>query len=233
MSVRALIVGVDNPATSNTSALLAQASYEVVTARTGAAGVRACSGSLRPAIVLISGELGDMAGTELCRQLRQSAWTSKIPIVILSEQAADIDRVVAFELGADDYVTIPYDERELLYRLRAILRRCYPDRIDSLELSVGELTLDRDGHRVRLDGKTLSLTRVEFQLLEVLMTRRGRGQPRERLLEDVWGRCADGNVRTVDTHIRRLRQKLGEAARYIQTVRGVGYRFGERDELDE
>ncbi len=232
MSVRALIVGFDAPSTHKLSHLLVNAGYDVVDARTGTEGIHVCSELILPAIVLVAEEVENVTSTALCRHLRQDERTCQLPIVVLSAQGTDIDRIVAFELGVDDYIVTPYDERELLLRLRAILRRCYPNQDGAIEICAGPLALDREGHRVRLNGSTLNLTKVEFRLLEVLMSRRGRGQSRKRLLEDVWGRNGDESLRTVDTHIRRLRMKLGEASKFIQTVRGVGYRFGEREEHD-
>ena len=222
-----MLVGLSDEEESGAlGALLGAAQLRVEYVHRGSEALRICSASSQPALLLLDDDLPDVAGTEICRRLRQTAWTRLIPVVLFSHRREDIDRVVAFELGADDYITKPYDPREVILRIRAILRRCYPGQVRASELLAGPLRLDRDAHRVWLASKPLSLTRVEFALLEVLMMRRGRAQPRARLLEDVWGRDADGNLRTVDTHVRRLREKLGPASSYIHTVRGVGYRFG-------
>ncbi len=195
--------------------------------------LQVCAAPIQPDLVLIDVELSDMAGTELIRQIRQATWIGPIPLVLLSALADDIDRVVAFELGADDYLSRPIDSRELTLRVRAILRRSYGGPGAARELRAGKLRVDRDSHRVWLNAESVELTQIEFRLLEVLMTRRGRAQPRDRLLQDVWGRASEASVRTVDTHIRRLREKLGSAANYIRTIRGVGYSFGDQEQQDE
>ncbi len=205
---------------------LSDAAFQVESATSAQRATEICSSTDRPKLLVIASNLPDMPGVELCRQLRQTAWTSHLPIIILSAQREDIDLVVAFELGADDYVSQPLHSRELILRIRALLRRCYPGDPDSRRVGAGPLRLDRAAHRAWNGEVALALTKVEFRLLEVLIERRGRGQSREQLLEDVWGRSGGSNLRTVDTHIRRLRQKLGEQGRRICTIRGVGYRFG-------
>jgi two-component system phosphate regulon response regulator PhoB len=231
--MRVLVVENDPAAASAVDQLLRREDYEVDRATTAASALDVCFAALRPDLLLLSQDLPDMAGTELCRQIRQTPSLADLPMVILSRDSEEIDRVVAFELGADDYITLPFDERELILRVKAILRRCYPDAPTGRELRAGPLRLDRDSHRVWLHAQPLALTQIEFRLLEILMSRRGRGQPRERLLQDVWGWSEDQSARTVDTHIRRLREKLGGAAGYIRTIRGVGYCFGDERSSNE
>jgi two-component system phosphate regulon response regulator PhoB len=135
-----------------------------------------------------------------------------------------VDRIVGFELGVDDYVTKPFSLRELLLRAKAVLRRGTPT--DSRVLQLGPLKVDAEAHRVQVDGADVEITALEFRLLHTLMMRRDRVQTRETLLSDVWGLHLNVETRTVDTHVKRLREKLGVAGALIQTVRGVGYRFG-------
>lgn len=179
-----------------------------------------------PDLVLLDLMLPDMPGTDVCRELRRNEATRRVPILMLTAKSDEIDRVVGFEVGADDYVVKPFSVRELLLRIRAILRRARPEEPEDLrELSFGILRVDRDGHRVWVADEELSLTALEFQLLKTLLERRGRVQTRDGLLSDVWGIEAPINTRTVDTHVKRLRKKLGAAGDYIETLRGAGYRF--------
>ena len=186
-----------------------------------------------PALVLLDMMLPDLSGTEVCRRLRAEAPTRSVPIIIVSARGEEIDRVVGFEVGADDYVVKAHlSTRELVLRVRAVLRRqsTGPGPIPSEEggsrkLQFGELTIDQDAHRVWVDGEEVALTATEFRLLSSLATRAGRVQTRGSLLQDVWDMPPDLNTRTVDTHIKRLREKLGSAADNVETVRGVGYRF--------
>jgi two-component system, OmpR family, phosphate regulon response regulator PhoB len=152
---------------------------------------------------------------------------------MLTAKGEEIDRVVGFELGADDYVVKPFSVREVMLRLRALLRRTERPGDEADFLSFGRLRVDRDGHRVWVDDRELILTALEFRLLYAFLSRRGRVQTRDALLSDVWGIEADVTTRTVDTHVKRLREKLGDAGRYIETLRGVGYRFRDRPSEDD
>jgi two-component system, OmpR family, phosphate regulon response regulator PhoB len=178
-----------------------------------------------PDLILLDLMLPDVPGTEVCRKLRFLDRTRSTPVIMLTAKADEVDRVVGFEVGADDYVVKPFSTRELLLRIRAMLRRAQPAAPTGNEESFGRLKLDRDAHRVWIDEGEANLTALEFKLLTVLLGRKGRVQTRERLLDDVWGIRAEVTTRTVDTHIKRLRQKLGAAGEYIETLRGVGYRF--------
>jgi len=151
--------------------------------------------------------------------------TRRIPVIMVSARSEEIDRVVGFELGADDYVTKPFSVRELLLRIKAILRRRTTNQTAEAETQWGNLRVDFDGHQVWVDEQAITLTALEFRLLTTLLTRRGRVQTREMLLSDVWSVQVDVTTRTVDTHVQRLRKKLGAAGQYIETLRGVGYRF--------
>ncbi|WP_428264724.1 winged helix-turn-helix domain-containing protein [Haliangium sp.] len=182
--------------------------------------------------VILDLMLPDISGTEICKHIREQERTRDIPVIMLTAKGEEIDRVVGFEVGADDYVVKPFSVRELLLRLRALLRRAERPGASTDVLSFDRVRLDRDGHRVWVDECEVTLTALEFRLLHTFMSRRGRVQTRDALLSDVWGIEADVTTRTVDTHVKRLREKLGEAGRYIETLRGVGYRFRDRP-IDE
>ena len=188
----------------------------------------------QPDLVLLDLMLPDISGTEVCRRLRQDERTRHVPVIMLTAKEEEIDRVVGFEVGADDYVTKPYSARELLLRIKAILRRANNDEpVSATQLTFGELVVDTSAHRVTLGGEEIQLTALEFKLLSTFMMRKGRVQTREVLLNDVWGIHANVMTRTVDTHVKRLREKLGEAGSYIETLRGVGYRFKALPDEDE
>ena len=174
--------------------------------------------------------LPDMPGTEVCKQLKADPSTKNAQVVMLTAKGEEIDRVVGFELGADDYVTKPFSVRELLLRIQAILRRSHGEQEAVKSFQFGKLRVDREAHRVWAEDAELELTALEFKLLVTLHDRRNRVQTRAALLSDVWGIDADITTRTVDTHVKRLREKLGEAGNYIETVRGVGYRFTDTPE---
>ncbi len=179
----------------------------------------------RTDLVLLDLMLPDMSGVEVCRQLRATNDTRDVLIVMLTARGDEADRVRGFEVGADDYVTKPFSVRELVLRLKAIFRRSGSTPSDSTPLKMGPLTLDIASHRFYVDGKEVSLTALEFRLLEHLMARLGRVQSREQLLQEVWGLSSSLETRTIDTHVMRLRDKLGSARAYLETVRGVGYRI--------
>jgi two-component system phosphate regulon response regulator PhoB len=201
-----------------------QAGYEVLQALRGEEGLRLAR-EHRPDLVCLDLMLPDLPGTEVCKALRQDPATRDVPVLMLTAKGEEIDRVVGFELGADDYVTKPFSVRELLLRVQAILRRTGEAPETTPLIEFGRLKVDRDAHRVWVDGTEIPLTALEFKLLLTLHERRDRVQTRGTLLDDVWGIQADITTRTVDTHVKRLREKLGPAGEYVETVRGVGYRF--------
>jgi two-component system phosphate regulon response regulator PhoB len=164
----------------------------------------------------------------VCRRVKGDPALSGTRVVMLTARGEEIDRVVGFELGADDYVVKPFSVRELALRVSAVLRRGKPETEEEKPIVAGRLLVDRVRHKVLVNGEEVALTALEFKLLWTLLARRGRVQSRERLLEDVWEMSPDVTTRTVDTHVKRLREKLGEAGDYVETVRGVGYRFAER-----
>lgn len=196
-------------------------------AATGKAAVEAAIESPIPDLIILDQMLPDLHGTEVCRELRRHESTRSVPIVFLTARDTEIDRVVAFELGADDYVAKPFSVRELTLRARALLRRARTTKLPtpSGEQNYERLRVDAEAHQVWIDDTEIALTALEFRLLHTLLSRRGRVQTRSQLLEDVWGVHADVTTRTVDTHVKRLREKLGDAGSYVETIRGVGYRF--------
>jgi DNA-binding response OmpR family regulator len=199
--------------------------YQVTQSRTGPDGLRLAAAS-PPDLLLLDLMLPEMDGLEVCRRLRQDPATRALPIVMLTARGDEVDRVLGLELGADDYVVKPFSPREVVARIRAVLRRTRPDAATGT-LVLGRIAIDSYGHRVTVDGAPVSLTRKEFDLLRALAEARGRVLSREYLLDHVWGYTAAGEIesRTVDVHVRRLRQKLGAEGLRIGTVTGVGYRF--------
>jgi len=197
--------------------------FVISSASDGAAGLRKAREET-PALIILDLMLPKMPGLELCKVLKSDASTRHIPIIMLTAKAEEIDRIVGLEFGADDYVTKPFSPREMVLRVKAIMRRGKGEVVDE-KLTVGPITVDPARHHVAVGGKTVRLTSVEFKLLSMLMLRRGRVQARDRLLNEVWGYESLIDTRTVDTHVRRLRKKLGKAADAIETVRGFGYRL--------
>ena len=198
--------------------------FQVETARRGDAGLEAIRREA-PDLVLLDLMLPGVDGLELTRLLKRESATSRVPIVMLTARGEEVDRIVGLELGADDYIPKPFSPREVVLRVKAVLRRQQSEESPAELLEIGGIQLDIAGHQLRLRGKEVPLTATEFRLLRLLMERGGRVQTRGQLLSDVWGYAEDIDSRTVDTHIRRLRRKLGTEADRIETVIGVGYRL--------
>lgn len=210
---------------------LGQAGHQVVVAG-GGRDALAMTLENRPELVLLDLMLPDISGLEVCRTLKSDPARKDIPVIMLTARSEEIDRVVGFELGADDYVVKPFSVRELALRVQAVLRRSQrtgPSSDDDADLVFGRLRVDRKAHRSWVDGQEVALTPLEMKLLWTLYERRGRVQSRSTLLDDVWESSPENNTRTVDTHIKRLREKLGAAGSYVETVRGIGYRFSDTD----
>jgi two-component system phosphate regulon response regulator PhoB len=207
---------------------LKQAGHTVSVAGRGQEGLRLAQ-QQKPDLVLLDLMLPDVSGTEVCRTLKSHTETKAIPVVMVTARGEEIDRVVGFEIGADDYVVKPFSVRELLLRISAILRRQQTTDVMAAEgntmIEFGRLRIDRGAHRIWVENQEVELTALEFRLLVTLYDRKDRVQTRSSLLDDVWGIQADITTRTVDTHVKRLREKLEAARDYIETVRGVGYRF--------
>jgi two-component system phosphate regulon response regulator PhoB len=205
-----------------------QAGYETSVASSGSAALAATAGVL-PDLVLLDLMLPDLPGTEVCRRLKSTPRTQAVPVIMVTARGEEVDRVVGFELGADDFVTKPFSMRELLLRVRAVLRRGAPE-ADPAPTQVGQVRLDLEAHRAFVGTQELELTTLEFKLLQNFMARVGRLQTRGTLLRDVWGISSQLQTRTVDTHVKRLREKLGEGRDLIETVRGAGYRMVDPEE---
>ncbi len=226
MKTKILVVDDEPDAVEMIEVNLKALGYEVLSAGGGEEALQKARAAL-PDLILLDIMLPEVDGMEVCKILRRDPRTSGIPIVMLTAKAGEIDRVLGLELGADDYVTKPFSPRELVLRVKRLLRTgpAPEEKLDHLVWK--ELSIDLLRHVVSLKGKPVDLTATEFKLLTVLAQRRGRVQSRERLLHDVWEYDTLIDTRTVDTHMRRLREKLGSAAKYLDTVRGVGYRFVE------
>jgi DNA-binding response OmpR family regulator len=205
---------------------LRQAGYTVTTAVDGAEALKKTRAQ-PPNLIVLDLMLPEMDGLEVCKILRRDPATAAIPILMLTAKAAEIDRVLGLELGAEDYVTKPFSPRELVLRIKRILERGRPKAAQPETFKLGDLVIDVPRHLATVRGKRVELTATEFKLLTVLAQRAGRVQSRDQLLRDVWQYDAEIDTRTVDTHMRRLRDKLGPAAKHLDTVRGVGYRFVE------
>jgi two-component system, OmpR family, phosphate regulon response regulator PhoB len=205
---------------------LRTAGHDVIAVERGREGLELAR-EQRPDLVLLDLMLPDVSGTEVCRAIKDDPSTRTTPVVMLTARAEEIDRVVGFEIGADDYVTKPFSVRELLLRIRAVLRRSETRSAETNLVEFGSLRIDRDAHRVWVETQEIELTALEFKLLVTLYDRRNRVQSRSALLDHVWGLDTKISTRTVDAHVKRLREKIGAARDYIETVRGVGYRFAE------
>ncbi len=204
---------------------LRQAGYRTAQAETGAEALTRAR-TLRPQVIILDLNLPDVSGTDVCRLLKGDEQTRGIPILMLTARGAEADRIAGLELGADDYVSKPFSIREVILRVDAVARRRQPSESkEPRKLGAGKIELDLDSHICRVDGEPMPLTLQEFRLLSYLIEGKGRVRTRDDLLTDVWNTSPDLETRTVDTHVKRLRDKLGEAGEIIETVRGLGYRL--------
>ena len=226
MKQKVLIVDDEPDALELVKVNLVNAGFFVATAEDGEEALKKAR-SLNPDLILLDVMLPLVDGLEVCKILRRDDATRDIPIIMLTAKAAEIDRVLGLELGADDYVTKPFSPRELVLRVKALLRRGKTSEDTADQIRIGHLLIDIPRHSVHVQNRPIELTATEFKLLTMLAQRRGRVLTRELLLRDVWEYDTTIDSRTVDTHMRRLREKLGAAAKYLDTVRGVGYRFVE------
>ena len=232
MSQRILVVDDDPSITKVVRAYLEQAGYEVLTAADGEQTLRLVRQE-RPELVVLDVMLPNRDGWEITRRIRADPTTAATPIILLTARVDDVDKILGLELGADDYITKPFNAREVVARVRALLRRSQLNQEQGgapQVLSVGSLRLDLDRHTATLDGALVELTRTEFKLLQLLMENPGHTLTRDELLEKAMGYAYEGMGRALDTHIRNLRKKIEadpERPRYIQTVYGVGYRLSE------
>ena len=218
-----LIIEDENDVADLLALNLRKSGFQTSAAADGASGLQKARDD-RPDFIILDLMLPKMSGLEVCRILKSDTATANMPILMLTAKAEEIDRIVGLEFGADDYVTKPFSPREVVLRIRAILRR---GEKPEETLHAGPISIDPARHQVRVNGKRVHLTSIEFKLLQRLMQRRGRVQDRDRLLNEVWGYESVIDTRTVDTHVRRLREKLGKAGDAVETVRGFGYRLRE------
>ncbi len=197
--------------------------FETITAEDGVQGIELARAQ-KPDVILLDVMMPKKDGFQVCRELERDAHTAHIPIIMLTARGEEVDRIVGLELGADDYVVKPFSVRELILRIRVILRRQQQAQAGP-SLQKHGISLDPAAHTVNVQGQLTELTATEFRLLEDIMRHAGTVRTREQLLNSVWGYQFEGYARTVDTHVRRLRAKLGECSDTLETVRGVGYRF--------
>jgi len=200
--------------------------FDVATAQDGYEALALAKRQV-PDLIILDLMLPGLDGLEVCKELKRSEATRKIPVLMLTARGEEVDRIVGLELGADDYVVKPFSPRELMLRVRAILKRYMAEEAPEAVWRREGLRVDFQAHRVLVDDQEITLTATEFRLLGELIRNQGNVQSRDHLLDKVWGYQFEGYSRTVDTHVRRLRQKLGPYADLIETLRGVGYRFRE------
>jgi len=206
---------------------LKNAGFNVLKAEDGMSALTQARESM-PALIVLDLMLPEMSGLEVCKVLKKETATAQIPIIMLTAKGEEVDRIVGLELGADDYLTKPFSPRELVLRVKSVMRRAQGAGETGDLLTLGDIRIDRARYEITVTGKPVEFTATEFKLLTLLIERRGRVQSRDTLLNDVWGYESVIDTRTVDTHIRRLREKLGTAADCIETIRGFGYRVAER-----
>ncbi len=229
MKERILIVEDDKHISKLIKFNLEKANYDCAIAATGEKALEALDD--RPVdLIILDIMLPGMDGFGICRTIKEKEKLKNIPIIMLTAKGEEVDRIVGLELGADDYIVKPFSPRELVLRVKAILKRGKIEDTKKDILVAGGIAIDIPKHKVTVKEKPIDLTQMEFKLLVTLMERRGRVQTRDRLLSDVWDMDSSIDTRTIDTHIKRLREKLGKSGSFIETVRGLGYKFKEEDE---
>ena len=229
MKERILIVEDDKNISKLVKFNLEKANYDCTVVVSGEKALEALDD--RPAdLIILDIMLPGMDGYEICRTIKAKEKLKNIPIIMLTAKGEEVDRVVGLELGADDYIVKPFSPRELVLRVKAILKRGKAESVKKDILVAGDIAVDIPKHKVTVKDKVIELTQMEFKLLVTLMERRSRVQTRDRLLSDVWDMDSSIDTRTIDTHIKRLREKLGKPGSFIETVRGLGYKFKEEDE---
>ena len=232
MKERILIVEDDKHISKLVKFNLEKAGYECTIAATGEKALEALND--QPVdLIILDIMLPGMDGFSACRAIKEKENLKNIPIIMLTAKGEEVDRVVGLELGAEDYIVKPFSPRELELRVKAILKRGKIEETKKDILAAGDIIVDIPKHKVTVKGKLVGLTQMEFKLLVTLMERRSRVQTRERLLNDVWDMDTGVDTRTIDTHVKRLREKLGKSGSLIETVRGLGYKFKEEDEDED
>ena len=200
------------------------AGYKVSTTTEGNKAISFATGKNNPDLIILDLMLPDVSGLDVCKKIKNNPVSEKTPILMLTAKGEEVDRILGFELGADDYLVKPFSLRELTLRVAALLKRNVPVESDE-NIKLGNLNIDLAAHRVFIGTSEVTLTAKEFDLLVHFARHNGRVQTRDYLLEQIWGYSSDVTTRTVDTHIKRLRNKLGSMGKYVQTIRGVGYKF--------
>ena len=229
MKERILIVEDDKHISKLVKFNLEKANYDCAIAATGEKALEALDD--RPIdLIILDIMLPGMDGFGICRAIKEKEKLKNIPIIMLTAKGEEVDRIVGLELGADDYIVKPFSPRELVLRVKAILKRGKVEEAKKDILAAGDIIVDIPKHKVTVKEKPIDLTQMEFKLLVTLMERRSRVQTRERLLSDVWDMGTGVDTRTIDTHVKRLREKLGKSGSLIETIRGLGYKFKEEDE---
>ena len=224
MKPRILVVEDEPDAIELISFKLKESGFEVIKALDGAEGLKWARTAV-PDLILLDLMIPEVDGLEVCKILKRDSKTSGIPIVMVTAKAAEIDRVLGLEYGADDYVTKPFSPREVILRVRKLLIRHSKVETEAERYQIGTLFIDLTKHLVSVDGHDAELTVTEFKLLSLFARRQGRVLSRDLLLQDVWEYNSEADTRTIDTHVHRLREKLGSAAVHLNTIRGIGYRF--------
>ncbi len=219
-----LIIEDEKPITELLEYNLKQNGYFVEIAYDGEEGLKKVL-EIKPDLIILDLMIPKIDGMEVCRRIKGDSSIKSIPIVMLTAKTDEVDRIVGLEMGADDYVTKPFSVRELVLRIKAILKRADSGLTEVRKVEVKELSIDPDQHTVYVQGNEVVLTHLEFNLLLALINSNGRVLTRDTLLNKVWGYDYYGDTRTVDVHVRRLRQKLGAASDYVKTIRGTGYKF--------
>jgi DNA-binding response OmpR family regulator len=208
---------------------LEKAGFEAIAAKSGEDSLKILSGR-QIDLAIIDIMLPGMDGLAVCKHIKQGSGTENMPVIMLTAKGEEIDKVVGFEVGADDYIVKPFSPRELILRIKAILKRGEVKEAEEKEIITAyDISINMPKHEVTVKGKVVDLTNMEFKLLCTLIKRRGRVQTRERLLDDVWGIDTMVETRTIDTHVKSLRSKLGKDGKAIETVHGMGYRFSDND----
>lgn len=229
MKERILIVEDDKHISKLIKFNLEKANYECTVSATGEKALEVLNDQPIDLIILDI-MLPGMDGFSACRAIKEKEKLRNIPIIMLTAKGEEVDRIVGLELGAEDYIVKPFSPRELELRVKAILKRRKIEETKKDILAAGDIIVDIPKHKVTVKGRSIGLTQMEFKLLVTLMERRSRVQTRERLLSDVWDMDTGVDTRTIDTHVKRLREKLGKSGSLIETIRGLGYKFKEEDE---
>ena len=227
MSKKILIIEDDKDISQLLKHYLEKENYQAETAYTGGLGYEKAL-KLTPSLIILDLMLPEMDGLEICKELRKDSKTAEIPIIILTAKGEESDKIIGLELGADDYITKPFSPKEVVARVKALLRRTEKQTPKQKAYTYGDLTLDTERHEITLDGKAVELTSKEFALLENLLRHKGKVKSRDALLNEVWGEDYYGTSRTVDVHIRKIREKIPQIAKDIQTVKNLGYKLKEK-----